>query len=140
MSRELDLKIARDFFGYTVNHRKPSKNPNASVFAKVESFYVEELGAGWEDNLYGNLPAYSTKIEDALKIIPKLSSLFCCLDINYDIPGRVWTVTLTRIDDEEHKPVIKVFDKQSLPEAICLAALESLKHGKKTKAKKSKRV
>lgn len=92
---------------------------------------VESMGG-----TFGGVPHYSTDIACAMQVFEKLrgSGEWCCLNIFSDF-HYIYYVSLTRFDlneDEEspHEPTIKARD-ESLPLAICRAALAALKEGTK---------
>lgn len=76
-------------------------------------------------------PHYSTNLQRAWEIIEKLRPEYCCITI-YSDHDYCWRVSLTPAQDYAHlekpyghTPVAVVDGEESLPLAICLAALEA---------------
>jgi len=96
------------------------------------------VGAYWlgEDYYFGHcsmfsvfspsIPPYSTDIAAAMRVFQHLrqSGRWCCLVIESD-HHYVWGVHLTPAGDSDHLPIIHSGSCESLPLAICRAALKA---------------
>lgn len=102
--------------------------------------HFNEIDLEIETKIFNNTPylspKYSTNITEAMKIIDKLrnSGEFCCLKMDSDY-HYLWTVSLTYSEDlrpngrgsnSVHTTDI-IINHESLPMAICLAALNTIK-------------
>lgn len=121
--RELDKLIAEKVMGLNVIKTEYNKGKHI-VYSIGEPEYWDFAG---DMQLSNPLPNYSEDLNAAMEVFQKLrdSHKWCCLEIRSDY-NYVWDVWLTKGSSEEHKPSILVKAQESLPLAICLAALESV--------------
>jgi hypothetical protein len=114
------------------------------VAEKVMGYKVQETDdCNGEDNLWIDpanaleLPFYSTNIHSAMEVFTKLrnSGKWCCLKIDSDY-NFIWYVKLTRTELKDENPnhdtTIWEQDEESLPLAICRAALKAVEYEEKS--------
>lgn len=114
-----------------VSEQKPGRELDALVAAKVMGLIC---GKDWHDPCFDPqfcdqpLHSYSTSISAAWEVVEKLRRRCCCIEINSD-HQYVWDVRM-RIDrDGLHDRMdwdVWIKAEESLPYAICLAALEAV--------------
>ena len=101
---------------------------------RLIAIHVMDTKFSWESKMK-DIPKYSSDITQAMNVFNVLreSHQWCCLDISSDY-CYMWCVKLTpsfhrRLKDEvdDHKPTVIVED-ESLPRAICIAALRSVNY------------
>lgn len=74
------------------------------------------------------IPAYSTDIVEAFKVVEALKEMNCCIKFDLDTYGPVWSVTIKggkNLGDCKVKAHVERSDVE-LPEVICLAAVTSM--------------
>jgi len=73
------------------------------------------------------LPFYSSSYSKIPSIINKLKTMNnCCFKMSLDIPGDVWRVEIKGGHKYACKPKAVIDGIESLPTAVCLAALKSI--------------
>ena len=87
------------------------------------------------------VPFYSTAAGAAFQIVEALRPRMCCITIKSD-HDFCWTVSMIKAPDysqsaeammkAKHEPCAVVDGEDSLPRAICLAALQALQAGEET--------
>lgn len=114
MSRELDSEVAKKAMGLNVQ-------------------FSNALGGDWVgtsiEEGYSRVRPYSTDISAAMEVVEKMrkSGSWCCIEMKSDY-HYVWWVGLRRAESHgnaEHKITVSA-DAESLPEAICRAALKAI--------------
>ena|ERR1035437_8230779 len=144
--RELDAEVAKKVLGLEVVKTTRGKNKQRFCYTIGEPSYYDEAG---EMKLDNPLPSYSEEIGPAMEVFEYLrkSHKWCCLKIRSDYCYN-WEIVLTeaepwptgkeRFDGKgglvgvtPYAHVGKLMaSSESLPEAICLAALKAVKEEK----------
>lgn len=133
--QELDILIAEKVMGLEVVKTEYGKIKKRTVCSIGEPNYHDYSG---DLQLSNPLPSYSEDLAAAMEVFQKLreSHKYCCLKIVSDY-NYVWSISLTKVqpwprdkdaegnDPYKHEPSVYVTE-ESLPLAICLAALKTI--------------
>ena len=124
MSREIDARVAREVMGHDVHH---SGETPAFCEGRDFSFYYISVGPEGEKKIYA-LPEYSTDMNAAMEVLSKIIGRHDSAKIlvlpGSDSDPRPWFEVVIKIGLRVFPAVVS---RNSLAEAICLAALEAVK-------------
>lgn len=121
--RELDIAIAERVMGYDWWRSKVSGKRCLFPEGRQYPWFIyratgdEQLTADYDHQV----PPYSTSIEAAMEVVEKLRTEHWCVTLmNQFSKGPQWYVSFETVEGETYATC------DSLPEAICLAALKAV--------------